>query len=879
MRALLLFLVLGTASAQNYPQNWNHPHYYDTTYSDFSNGAFTTPVKANQLGLVFTIPTTVGSELSPVKSSSAVIKNAVGKVIRTLWQNRAYRAGQHGEIWDGLDDYGVVAIGGPFTALLEYNGVDYKWDGVLGDTNPTLSAPNSWDGTIFSFPVDMVSIGLKGFTAAGYDEGNYTSQVFKLATPNLDVNPFVQQTYTQNLFFRAATDGNLVYFAQDNPGGQNGPGGIVAFDPNGYLHNFSKGVILGSDRYTIAVDPNNPRRLTVQVADYMVSTDTDAITGIAVQRNGPLMASSHGKYNNTASPDSVHIFNKLTGQFVQAFPIQNPQRMAFDLTGNLWVISGNGLSGDVLYKVTNVGSTNNVLTPITGLSNPVAVSVSPLSGDLFIADGGTNQRVMEYSVGTNTLLNTLGTFGGYGTGNSCNSSVSPYKFWFDYSGLDIMTQVDVYGDQHTPFINVDDNGDLEVDDPSTGQIEFYHLDAGIWTYTKRIMYQAGWRSFSALLNDPTRIFIGQGGMLEISRDWTKPLLQGDPDPAQGGNGSWALKNNWAPCIMTAVGYQGAPAMQYIIDTWKSPTNNNTYMLTGNQSGRTAWSILNPNGSVTMEVMPTNSNLFGYTRMSPNGDQVAPTTNGIVPNTVNLPIYHLTGYDSMNMPTYGPATALATVAVNHANGEPQGQITSDLTADGALVMFEQNKNSSVAGTPPVFHLGAAHAGSTSYDWKAYPEKDFAWADGNGYFPKANLSNIASEGGEIHVSDNEIFTMFAGNYAPWGCQFMHYHSDGMFIGQFGYLTQFSGTKNGLNGYGVDGISNSVTGEYKVPGFCGDVGVFKALRVGNNIKILHPDESYYHGLHEWDISGLDTITEVTGTGILGSTVILQLVVQTPF
>jgi hypothetical protein len=284
-----------------------------------------------------------------------------------------------------------------------------------------------------------------------------------------------------------------------------------------------------------------------------------------------------------------------------------------------------------------------------------------------------------------------------------------------------------------------------------------------------------------------------------------------------------------------------------------------------------WTILNLNGSVTSATSLA-PNIAGFAYISPNGDQIFAQQGR--PDTVYVaPQAHLTGYDSANMPIYGPLIKGEPVSINHAHGEPFGTfLASDPTSGGITVVFDQNVNHDVPGKTPAFHLGGILPGGTSFAWTAMPQKDIAWTDGDGNFPAADLANMAQEGSEVHALGREIFAMYAGNYSAWGCQFFHYHEDGLFIGQFGYMTSFSATPNGQDAWGINGIPNVATGENKAPGFCGDVGVFKLFRVGNRIKIIHGDESYFPGLHEWDISGLDTITELSATGPMGSTLTLR-------
>jgi hypothetical protein len=884
MKRLLAPLLITAASASaaqtvqiQLPPNWAKPHVYQTTQSAFRDGGFIVPIRPNQMGIIFEMPATVGDPPVPVRSTSAEISNAAGVVIRNLWSNRAYPAGRFGEVWDGNDDYGKPATGGPFTVLLQYNGVQYTWDGILGDTSPDLFAPNTWGGVTLVLPGDMVTLGETGIAALGYDEGTSNSATFSMKHPMVDVRPFVPQNIGRDIFTRVATDGKLVYFA-DHTTAKGVGAGVVAFDKKGYLHNFSGGEFFPGpprDHFHNEIDKINPRFLVAQACD-VVDYPAVAITGVAVQRKGNILATAHGSMSTAPSANAVFLWDKTTCAPLGSFAIANPQRMVFDLNGNLWVISGTGFdTADVLSEVTEVGKRNLVTTPISGLDNPMALAISPVTGDLFIADGGKHQQVLEYDLARNSIVRTLGDAGGYGTGRSCNASVTHYKFWFDYGGRDPYTQLDTISVD--PFVYADDNGGLEVEDPTTGQIEFYSLMRGRWQYTGRVLFEGFQRSVAVAINNPSRIFLGKGSLLEINRDWSKPLLPGDPDPVAGGNGSWALANNWWPCIQSADGYypgRNAPRNTFV---WTSPANGNTYLLSGDKLGNLAWNLLHSDSSVTTE---QEKNL-SWPRVDPSGNYVRPDYK-----SPNMKFYSFTfnGYDAQNMPTWATTPGLvATIHVLHVNGDPVPHtrlgITPAPTTAGVYVVYDTDVNRDVPGSTPAFHLGGFTAGASAFIWRAMPQKDMAWPNGNGDFPSADLSHLASEGGTVTAVGNEIFTMYAGNGSPTSaCQFTHYHTGGLFVGQFGYMQKFSATPSGENSWGVDGVPYPLQGENKVPGFCGDVGDFQAFSVGSHIKLIHPDESTFHGLHEWDISGLDTITELSATGVLGATLTLHSSPQKP-
>jgi hypothetical protein len=862
---------LAQTSQIQLPPNWSKPHAYHDLHPAFRDGRFVVPIRPNQMGIIFDIPAMVGNPPVPVRSTSAEISNAAGVVIRSLWQNRAYPAGRFGEIWDGLDDYGKPATGGPFKALLQYNGVQYTWDGILGDTSPDLFAPNTWGGVTLVIPGDMVTLGDEGIAALGYDEGSYNSATFSMKNPMTDVRPFVPQNIGGDIFTRMATDGKLVYFA-DHTTATGAGAGVVAFDKAGYLHNFSSGSFFpGSPRnhFHNDTDKMNPRFLVPQACD-VVKYPPVFITGVAVQRKGNILATAHGAVAKFPSSDVIFLWNKTTCAPLGSFKIANPQRIVFDLSGSLWVISGTGLdTANVLSKVTEPGARNMITTPISGLENPMAVAISSITGHLFIADGGKHQQVLEYDLGKNSLLRALGDSGGYGTGHSCNAAITHYKFWFDYGGRDPSTQVDTISAD--AFVYADDSGGLEVEDPTTGQIEFYSLKQGVWQYTRRILFEGFQRSLAVAINSPSRIFLGKGSLLELNRDWSKPLLSGDPDPAVGGNGSWTLANNWWPCIQSADGYYPGRNVPHSFFVWSSPANGNTYLLSGDVFNNRAWNFLHADGSVTSE----QENDFFWPRINSSGGYISP---GYKAPDIKINSFAINGYDANDMPLWSKVpTSMATIHAVHANGDPitfgRLGITQGPTRAGIYVVYDQNVNTDVAGATPAFHLGGFKAGASEFTWKAMKQRDMAWPNGNGDFPAADLSFMASEGGTIAAAGNEIFTMYAGNYAPSGaCQFTHYHTDGLFIGQFGYMQKFSASVNGGNSWGVNGVPSPLLGENKVPGFCGDTGDFQAFSVGSHIKVIHPDESVFHGLHEWDISHLDTVTELSATGAMGTTLTLH-------
>lgn len=866
-RLALVLLASAAAFGQIQPStlptspNWGKPHYYNSANDAFQNGAFSVPIVSPNLGFQFTVPAN--------RSTSAVVINAAGTTLKHLWSNRRYAPGTYGSIWDGTNDQGgAVSSGGPFTVLLQYNNVNFNWDGILGDTSPDLFGPYTWGQTTLALPQDMVSIGANGIAANGYDEGTFEATVFPLATPMVNEHPIPPQAIGNPILTKVATDGNLAYFLM-HVSTAGDYSGVVAFDAKGNLHNFSSGTLVPSAQqyFRNSSDINNIRSLTVQACDTV--TNPTFHTGIAVQRSGNILATA------IAGSNVINLHDKGTCAAAgTAITITSPQRMTFDLNGNLWVISGTitgAGSANVLSEVTSVGTSNTITTPIAGLLNPVSVSVSPVTGNIFVMDGGTHQQIFEYNASTYALVRTLGVAGGYGQGSSCNASVSPYKFWVDYYGRDGGLQMDTETDES--FVNVGDNGELEVMDSTTGQMYFYTLQSGNWTYeNKRVMFEPFQHTMSLAINDATRIFQGRGSMLEFSRDYSKPMVPGDPDPNQGGNGAWTLKNNWWPCIQSATGYRASPSIPRSDFVWVSPTNGNTYMYMQDQSNNASWATLNSNGSATVEAITG----FYYPWFAPAGGYYSFSYNSAT-HTMFIKSSTVTGYDASTMPVVSAASNIFSFPALYSAGDPipntNTQITPATTTNGVFATLARDANTAYTGTTQAYHVGGFKLNDTAYRWEAMPEKDIAWPTGDGDFPSANVTGLSYTGGAIQAVGDYIIAQIGGNYTPAsGCQYMLYNSDGLFIGQFGYMQRFSSTPSGQNSWGANGVTSVGLYENKSPGFCGDINYFQAGSNGSNIEVFYPDESVFHGLHEWTISNLSSVTEMSCTTTQGSTCTLH-------
>lgn len=596
-------LMSGIACAQTAiltPYNGGLAHPYNTSLSPFQGSAFRVPVPSRGLGFTFKFTT-------PQRQTSAAVYNSSGVMIRTLWTTRGYPAGSFGDIWDGFDDYGTQVPPGNYTVHLTANNIRYENYGVVGDINKHEYSPTSWNLGFEEFPIDMASIGNTAVDSTGYTEGAFSCAMFQLNNPVDDIHPCETASFGGDIFQYITTDGKLFYFADRGfPAEAIGEGGIVAMDGGGNLHNFSAGLFFThsfvtsanhTGHFTNLLDETHPRYWVAQVADFtsLAISPPTSVTGVAVERNGNILASAHGSYGKrVANTGAIKLLDKLSGTLLNTIKVPgcDPHRMTFDLANNLWVVCGDGgvirhgvqtSPNDTLIEIRGIGSTNESAAawsgaikanPIAGLSNPVALSVSPVTGNLFVADGGTREQVLEYNRSL-VLVRELGTRGGYGVGAHCNATITNTKFWFDQGQTGA-------GSVFSNFVWPDDLGGLWVSDIGTHRILHYVLVNGAWTYKDRQMYQPFERNNIMATNDPTKMLGGQedNGMIQFTIDWSKPPMEGDPDPAAGGTGWWAESYNWTACLLTNPNYisNGSIGVPTAFDFWVNPTTGTPLVL-------------------------------------------------------------------------------------------------------------------------------------------------------------------------------------------------------------------------------------------------------------------------------------------------------------
>ena len=803
------------------------------------------------------------------RATSAGVYDAQGKLVRTLWSARPYGAGTHQALWNGKDDYGNRSPAGTYTVKLLSGNVHYDWDGVIGVTEDSLAGPHNWDAT-GSFPSSVAFLNGKGYVAGGYNEGKLEAFVFDEKTP-LTVAPLNMALFSGGQFEYASTDGQRVYFASLHYC-CSASNAVVAFEPNGQLWSFPQGTAIppiGHLGSYFANPRTEPRTVLkdvrgVDVGDFKATT----ITGLAVQRNGNLLASAHGARGGAimkASLDTIYLWDKNTGAPAGKIEgISSPQNMAFGLNGDLWVIEGGPTvdwywdRGARLARIQGVGGKNQISEPIQGLENPVDVAVNPVNGHLFVADGGSSQQVKEFDPATGKLISAVGTPGGYGQGADCNAAITPTKFWLDFNARATgLTQ---------PWIAVDEGGDLWVGDFTTNRMLRFHqgklvdqIEMSRWDYL-----------VSVPRNSPTRVFAGWSGMLEYQVDYGVPLQPSD-SLAAGANHSWKAVRNWFPCFLQAEAGQQDSTLARMSNA-ETMQNGQTIGLVYYHGGP----FQNQNALVSLPesgrigVVNNRITTFRVVGFGPDGSYYRVAKSGPAkPATLTINRFSITGFDTQGFPQWDDGTPIASLSPDLSKGNPGTACWSDgcgfMPSDGGIIPIYAGMgfNKTVAPGDPAFHLGGLPVNGTALQWQAMPEKPILYPDGRGTYSALRNGN---EGNEVRAIHHDIFAGVNGNWQEFSSQFFHYRDDGLLVGQFGWRGQpeYRGQSWGR--------PDPWNGQALAPGFTGNPVMFKIVEVGKDYYIYVPDEGYRAGIQRWRISNLESVHELMGTTTLGTTVQLQ-------
>jgi hypothetical protein len=735
------------------------------------------------------------------------------------------------EAWDGKDDDGtVVSTSATYTLKVLVNNVTYTWDGVIGNTeNAWTTSTSIWDQVAYSPLTLRMTFTRNGIWAAGgYSEGTANLIYINPASPN-SPRPANNFYTSQNVMFVGIdNDGAFMYLSNARAWG--GKTFVTKFDAsNAAPANFSSGEkIAGQLAWS-------------KIPMSAIALDTVHDPGaVAVQNDGAILGVAYPTANK------VEFFDKVTGApYGTALTVTEPSSMGFTKAG-LWV-----LSGSTVYLVKDPGRTNNLASPLHGLSHPLFITTNKTTGHVYILDGGTSQQAKEFDV-KDKLVRIYGMPGGY---SDFNPTVSNSRLLLDATAT-----------KGTPaslgaWLAVSPTNEWWICDAgNAGRI--LHISASN-AYIDQIQFQPETYAVGVGQSAPTRLF---RGTIEYAIDYTKPLLPGDPS-ATSGNGSWKMVRNWS------IGGEGAhgsppesygPLPQFGFQNVELLNNGRYYghLLT---RAKTLYEVELPlSGREPLRFIKTmfSAGEGDRTPLQPDGSLTRETISGSpTKRTLTIAKSSLVGFDSSFNPLRTPFTTVTSIAYetarepNPAGGWGQ-QPPNQVTSTGVYPIY-QSSSMGKAGFP---HLAGAVAGRSSFLWKTHREKVLTLPDGVGSFPGTpGYGGHAGIG--VQAVGNNIFASYDGQYATWGNQNFQYWQDGLMVGQFG-TPEVARPRIPPPPYSVPlpiGNAGNIAQVRYVP-YNGDVYMYMAV------------ESGFTPVQRWHIANLSSIFELTATATVGSSVTLR-------
>lgn len=795
----------------------------------------------------FSYPVTVDCK------SSAGVYDSTGALIRTLWSNRQDLAasGTISAFWDGKLDNGTQAAAGNYQIRVLQNNVTYTWAGPIGNTSNSWNDTNNWSQFGTPPTTKLAFVGAIGWMVSGYAEGQYNMGWIDEKNPNsphiLNWNYITNQVVASDI----ATDGKKFYIINPLLGG--GGSWSSVFDAtSGMPAAFTNGTALVG-----AVGggtPNNGfNNTTLSIIDNTDPVGQNIPSGIAVQRNGQILAIAHGDWVNGTpkpGPNVIRLFDKTTGLATGTnITIPNPQQIAFNSQG-LWVISNGTLN-----LVSGVGTSNTITAPITGLSNAVGVGTNQVNDHVYVLDGGTHQQVKEFD-NTGTLVRTYGDLGGY-TDN--NPTITKTRLCLDQKAT--FNTMATNGS----WVTVEDDGDVWFSDAGTN-LRVLHItpNGAGYTYVNRILYTPAMYHVAVNHNDPTRVF---GNMFEYRVNYNVPNQPGDPDPALGGNGSWELVANWA--VGAGLPQAAGGTKDYAL-TVETLSNGRTYAQFNGGLTNYGYMAELPNDGTPLRFTGQVS-VFQAPVLERDGSLMFVTTTGTAPNlTQTITRQPLTGFDGSGNPQWGSTVNVQAVTANSTTDpitqKGGGMVPNVFPTTGGVYPIFYAQAGTTLGYP---HLGCIIQGRSTYACKVNPDKCMHYPDMQGGFPSGDngpanpcpgSNGFGGHSAMVALTEGRhIWSVYDGQYATWGNSFSDFWEDGLLVGE---TTQLAPSRS----------RSAIVAPPPYPvGFAANFGTTMVATVGADQYIYVPTESGFTPIDLWDVSNLSSIHEFGATGALGTSVSL--------
>ncbi|MBI5003514.1 peptidoglycan-binding protein [Candidatus Kaiserbacteria bacterium] len=760
-------------------------------------------------------------------TSAGVYQN--GTLIKTLWSNVQYSAGAHTATWDGTKDGGAVAPGGIYEVRILSNNVRYSWD-VIGNTSTSFT-----DSTTLHAQDVIYGMAITGSTiyyTTAYNEAR--SGTFKTSVSNPQAKTIILPTafhYTGPIALYVATDGNYVYWDGMDWGGYPNVNNHVYVYATKVSDDTMVKFLSGTDVTIGVAGPDGVPRKYSAINNLDVASST--ITGLAVQKSGDYLFVAHGDLNK------IDVLNKTTGAFVRAIAMTAPRKIATDMSGNLWVITGSETAAVVQkYTVAADGSLSAISNlKITGLSKPLTLAISPDNATLLVADGGTSHQVKAFSNTTASSTWIYGKPGGY----LSDPNVAVDKFSFhNFNNITFRGGVD------WTFLTYAPDGSFWVGD--SGNDRSQHFSASR-TLLESVSWVPLFYNTAVDPNNPQRIF---AGFLEFAVDYAKP---------QGPNtGSWKLVKNWG------IVKEKLPP-QYVL------ASKNVFAvpfgMTTLNNGRT-YGLLRNFQTAKFDVVefPEIGTLRFTSASTPNYNYTLYKDGSL--HVVNRPKIGesfewrkkpLTGFTAAGDPQWGLEKVVGTSPIlassdDHYNLPSGGSFVPwEMTNSGIIVSFDARSPvfTGAYATDPVdhkgYHLAGLDTNTGTWRWKTAPSTGIHYCSewpGDGTFN--NNERVYVAGSFAHAVDNNIFWHYQGE--GWKCgrdqsnMWTHVSDDGLMIGEFGTVEQ--DLPNGQENEGQAGLAGNAAAQGLVKGPDGAIYVYQN------------DEGWHGGIHRWKIDNLSSISE---------------------
>lgn len=656
-------------------------------------------------------------------------------LIRTLFSNKQFPAGDHTQYWDGLDDEmtPVRSIQGLSVKVLSSN-VKYEWEGVIGNTSKEKSGSTVHFG--FSSFQYLIVEGNRAYYSKGYSEGHPGQAYFNLDNIQEKTMLFPNEGQkTSQSTDVICSDGVNVYWGGHDPGSSKY---ATSLGKGNFSFVFATRISDNSEvNFGAGASFKTGTGRTYRSVINNVNNTSGVITGMAVQRKGRLILIARSGMN------TIDVVDKLSGNLVKTITnIQQPGSLAFDAGGNLWIITGRQLKK---YSVdANAGLQQ--LAVADGLEQPLALAVSPDSKTVVVADGGRSQQLKAFGITAKPLW-VFGQAGGYYK----NALVADDKFYWSDARK-----------QYGCSVSFENDGSFWVVDG--GNYRAQHYDAGK-KFIERVMFLPHMYEVYVDPKVPSRLF---ADFLEFEVDYSKPL--------QPGNGSWKLARNWGATIGPS------SYSQYIPFKPVQFSNGRTYSLLVNSQTK-KYDVVELTGTGTLRNAGTGVAAISNQYIAADGSfySMPLLKNNAAAQFTKNP---LTGFTKDGDPVWGNAQVIASVS-NPSPDDPfyTGDINTlsagQVTSNQDLVVFD-------AGRGTGFHIGGIKLGDNKWQWRTAlaTHKDYS-----GDYPTDGYYDIGNG-----VKNAGITALALGENIFWGYKgefwknlqtnfWQHLNQDGLMIGMFG------------------------------------------------------------------------------------------------